>query len=50
MIGASYFGIPFAQDTFHVSIDRPFLFFVREKTTNALVLTGALMDADDAAR
>jgi serine protease inhibitor len=50
MIGAVYFGILSAQDTFHVSIDRPFLFFVREKTTNALVLTGALMDPDDAAR
>jgi serine protease inhibitor len=50
MIGAVYFGIPFAQDTFLVSLDRPFLFFVRDVTTNALVLTGALMDPDDSAR
>jgi len=26
------------------------LFFVRDVTTNALVLTGALMDPDDSAR
>jgi len=50
MIGAVYFGIPGAQDAFYVSIDRPFVFFVREMTTGALVLAGALMDPGDAAR
>jgi len=31
-------------DPFHVLLDRPFLFFVRETTTNALLFAGALMD------
>ena len=50
MIGAVYFGIPGAQDAFYVSIDRPFVFFVRERTTGAMVLAGALMDPGDAGR
>src|SRR5271157_41934 len=50
LIGAATFGILEARDTFHVLIDRPFLFFVRETTTNALLFTGALMDPGNAAR
>jgi serine protease inhibitor len=50
LIGAVPFGIISAPDTFHVQIDRPFLFFVRETTTNALLFAGALMDPGNAGR
>jgi hypothetical protein len=47
LVGAVPFGILSANDTFRVLIDRPFLFFVRETTTNALLFAGALMDPGD---
>jgi serine protease inhibitor len=49
MIGATYVG--WAPDaTFQMSIDRPFVFMVRDAKTNALVLVGSLMDPADAAQ
>jgi serine protease inhibitor len=50
LIGAVPAGILMVPDTFHVFIDRPFLFFVRETTTNALIFAGALMDTGNAVR
>lgn len=47
LIGAVPMGILSVQDTFHMFLDRPFVFFVRESTTNALLLTGAVMDPAD---
>jgi len=49
LIGAVPGGILSTPDPFNVLIDRPFLFFVRETTTNALVFAGALMDPGNAA-
>ena len=31
-------------DTFHMRLDRPFVFFVRDSTTNALLFAGAVVD------
>jgi serine protease inhibitor len=47
LIGAVPMGIIMAQDTFHMFINRPFLFFVRETTTKALLVAAALMDPGD---
>jgi len=44
LVGAIPLGIMMGPDPFHVLLDRPFLFFVRETTTNALLFAGALMD------
>ncbi len=44
LIGSIPLGLLWGADTFHVFLDRPFLFFVRENTTGALLLAGALMD------
>ena len=41
---AVYGGIMMAQDPFHVKLDRPFVFLVRDDTTNALLFIGAMMD------
>lgn len=44
IMGAVYGGIGGAREPFHVQLNRPFLFFVREQTTNALLFAGAVMD------
>ena len=33
-----------ASESFHMKLNRPFLFLVRDKTTNALLFIGAVMD------
>ena len=42
--GAVYGGIMGAQQPFHVDLNRPFLFLIRDETTNALLFVGAVMD------
>jgi serine protease inhibitor len=37
-------GITQAKAPFHMSLDRPFLFFIRDRATNALLFEGAVMD------
>jgi len=44
LIGTYPLGLIMAPDVFHMTLSRPFLFFVRENTTGALVFEGALMD------
>jgi serine protease inhibitor len=44
LIGTFPIGLIVAPDVFHMTFSRPFLFFVRENTTGALVFEGALMD------
>lgn len=44
VMGAVYGGIMAAQDKFYMSMDRPFVFLVRDQTTNALLFIGAVMD------
>ena len=44
LIGAVPGGIIVSPDAFHMLLNRPFLFFVRENTTGALLFAGALMD------
>jgi serpin B len=42
--GAIYGGIATAQETFHITLNRPFVFLIRDNTTNALLFIGALTD------
>lgn len=42
--GVVYGGIMAGQKPFRMELNRPFLFFVREQTTNALLFAGAVMD------
>ena len=44
VVGAVYGGILAAQPAFHMVLDRPFLFLIRDQTTNALLFMGAVMD------
>jgi serine protease inhibitor len=44
IVGAVYGGIRIGKDPFHVELNRPFLFFVRDHATNTLLFLGALMD------
>jgi serine protease inhibitor len=37
-------GLIMAPDSFHVVLNRPFVFLVRENATGALLFVGALMD------
>jgi serpin B len=39
-----YGGIHGIQDPFHMTLDRPFLFFVRDRETKALLFEGAVMN------
>jgi serpin B len=50
LVGAIPLGILTAPDAFHMSLNRPFLFFVRENTTDALLFAGALMDPSAGSR
>jgi serpin B len=50
LIGAVPLGILSVEDPFQMSLDRPFVFFVRETTTNALLFAGAFMDPGEATR
>jgi serpin B len=47
--GMVYGGILAANDPFHMVVDRPFLFLIRDQTTNALLFIGALMDPEGGA-
>jgi hypothetical protein len=42
--GIVYGGILSAKEPFHMVVDRPFVFLIRDQTTNALLFIGALMD------
>ena len=44
VIGAIPLGLIGATDSFHVVLNRPFVFMVRENATGALLFAGALMD------
>ncbi len=44
VMGAVYGGIAGGQEPFQVKLDRPFLFLVRDQTTNVLLFIGAVMD------
>ena len=44
VIGATPAGLIMAQDSFHLFLDHPFVFLVRENATGALLFAGALMD------
>ena len=44
VVGAIYGGIGSARDYFHMELNRPFLFFVRDRNTNALLFLGAVVD------
>jgi serine protease inhibitor len=44
VIGAIPLGLISAPDSFHVVLNRPFVFLVRENATGALLFAGALMD------
>jgi serine protease inhibitor len=44
VIGTIPLGLMMAQDSFHVVLNRPFVFLVRENATGALLFAGALMD------
>jgi hypothetical protein len=44
VVGAVYGGILAARPAFHMVLDRPFLFLIRDQTTNALLFMGAVMD------
>jgi len=42
-------GLMAGQQPFHVVLDRPFLFLIRDQTTNALLFIGVLMDPGEGA-
>lgn len=44
VVGVVYGGVLAAQPAFHMVINRPFLFLIRDQTTNALLFMGAVMD------
>ena len=44
VIGAIPGGLMMAQDSFHLTLNRPFVFLVRENATGALLFAGALMN------
>jgi serine protease inhibitor len=44
VIGAIPLGIIVDPHAFHMSLDRPFLFFVHDYPTNALLFAGVVMD------
>jgi serine protease inhibitor len=46
-MGAVYGGVVGGQEPFHVKLDRPFVFLVRDQTTNVLLFIGAVMDPTD---
>ncbi len=44
VVGAMIAGLFRTPETFHVKLNRPFLFFVRDKLTHATLFLGAVMD------
>jgi serine protease inhibitor len=44
VVSGVYGGIMAAQAPFHMTLDRPFLFFIRDRVTRALLFEGALMN------
>lgn len=44
IVGAIYGGIGTAQTAFHLELNRPFIFLIRDRTTNALMFLGVVSD------
>ena len=44
IVGGVVGGIMLTKAPFHLRLDRPFLFFIRDRATNALLFEGAVMD------
>jgi len=44
IVGAIYGGIGTAQNAFHLELNRPFVFLIRDRTTNALMFLGVVSD------
>lgn len=44
IVGAIYGGIGSAQNAFHLELNRPFVFLIRDRTTNALMFLGVVSD------
>jgi len=44
IVGAVYGGIASAQNAFHLELNRPFVFLIRDRTTNALLFLGVVSD------
>ena len=44
VVGAIYGGIGTAQNHFHLELNRPFVFLIRDRTTNALMFLGVVAD------
>ena len=42
IVGAVYGGIGFAQKPFHLELNRPFIFLIRDRVTNALMFLGVV--------
>jgi serpin B len=45
--GAVYGGIMSVPEPFHMQLNRPFVFLIRDQTTDALLFIGAVMDPSD---
>ena len=44
VVGAVYGGIGNGQNAFHMELNRPFIFLIRDRTTNALLFLGVVAD------
>jgi serine protease inhibitor len=44
VVGGVYGGITMGRPDFHMQLNRPFLFLIRDHTTNALLFAGVVMD------
>lgn len=44
IVGAIYGGIGTAQNAFHLELNRPFVFLIRDRSTNALLFLGVVSD------
>jgi len=44
VVGAIYGGIMGAQNAFRMELNRPFVFLIRDRTTNALLFIGVVAD------
>ncbi|MEW6366223.1 MAG: serpin family protein [Acidobacteriota bacterium] len=51
LVGIVYGGMMTGEERFHLKLDRPFLFTIRDRLTGALMIIGAVMDpTQDAAQ
>jgi serpin B len=48
IVGAIYGGIGSGQNAFHLELNRPFVFLIRDRTTNALMFLGVVSDPSKA--